>query len=104
MLIQLVGLSHKTAPVELRERLHIEESQLPAALQKVREVAPEAMIFSTCNRFEILARVEQLDQAKELLTTMISDLRGVPQKEFKSLLYSYAGPEAIRHVFRVASS
>ena len=104
MLIHLLGLSHKTAPVELRERLHIEEDQIPAALKKIREVVPEAMIFSTCNRFEILARVDQLEQCKERLASVISEIKGIPQQEFEPMLYSYVGPEAVRHVFRVASS
>ena len=104
MLIQLLGLSHKTAPVELRERLHLNDRKLPDALQRIREIVPEAMIFSTCNRFEILARVERLDQSKDLLASLISELQGIPQNEFESMLYSYVGPEAVRHVFRVASS
>jgi glutamyl-tRNA reductase len=104
MLIQLLGLNHKTAPVEVRERLYIEENELPLALQKVRQVVPEVMIFSTCNRFEILTRVERLDQCKERLMDLISQLRDMPQKEFEPLLYSYVGPEAVRHVFRVTSS
>lgn len=104
MLIQLVGLSHKTAPVELRERLHMEEEKLPVALKKIRELVPEAMIFSTCNRFEILARVEQLEENKERLTALISEIQGIPPIEFESMLYSYVGPDAVRHVFRVASS
>jgi glutamyl-tRNA reductase len=104
MLIQLIGLNHKTAPLTMRERLHIAEEQLPNALHKLRAIVPEGMIFSTCNRFEVLARVEQLDGAKELLTKWISEHRLVPQQDFESALYSHAGPDAVRHVFRVASS
>lgn len=104
MLIHLLGLNHKTAPVEIRERLHIEESMLPEALQRLRELFPEAMIFSTCNRFEILARVEQVEHNKELLSRFISEIRGIPPSEFESMLYSHVGPDAVRHVFRVASS
>ncbi|MGH9857110.1 MAG: glutamyl-tRNA reductase [Acidobacteriota bacterium] len=104
MLIQLLGLSHKTASVELRERLHLDDTRMAEALQKIRQKVPEAMIFSTCNRFEILARVERLDQSKELLTELISEMRGIPKLEFEPMLYSHVGPEAVRHVFRVASS
>ena len=104
MLIQLLGLSHKTASVELREKLHIQEESLPAALKRMREVVPEAMIFSTCNRFEILARVEQLDQGKDILANVISELRNIPREQFEPMLYSHIGPDAVRHVFRVASS
>jgi glutamyl-tRNA reductase len=104
MLIQLIGLNHKTAPVELRERLHIEEGKLPTALQRLREIVPEAMIFSTCNRFEILARVERLEECKERMMNLISEMRSIPIPEFEPMLYSYVGPEAVRHVFRVTSS
>jgi glutamyl-tRNA reductase len=104
MLIQLVGLSHKTAPVEIRERLHIDETNLPSALQRLHAVVPEAIVFSTCNRFEVLVRVEELEGAAELLSGLISEIREIPRQEFESLLYNYTGPEAIRHVFRVASS
>ena len=104
MFIQLLGLSHKTAPVEVRERLHIEEAKLPSALQRVHTVVPEAMIFSTCNRFEILARVDELDGAAQKLSTLISEIHEIPQQEFAPMLYTYTGPEAVRHVFRVAAS
>jgi len=104
MLIQLIGLSHKTASVEIRERLHIEEAKLPSALQRIHSTVPEAMIFSTCNRFEILARVDELDGAAERMSGLISEIREIPQQDFEPLLYTYTGPEAVRHVFRVASS
>lgn len=104
MFIQLLGLSHKTAPVEVRERLHIDEAKLPSALQQVHKVVPEAMIFSTCNRFEILARVDELDGASQKLSSLISEIRAIPPEEFEPMLYTYTGPEAVRHVFRVAAS
>jgi len=104
MLIQLLGLSHKTAPVEVREKLHIDEAKLPSALQQIHSVVPEAMIFSTCNRFEILARVDELDGAAQKLSSLISEIREIPKQEFEPLLYTYTGPDAVRHVFRVASS
>jgi glutamyl-tRNA reductase len=104
MLIQLLGLSHKTAPVEVRERLHIDESKLPSALHQIHKIVPEAMIFSTCNRFEILARVDELDGATQKMSDLISEIREIPQTEFQPMLYTYSGPEAVRHVFRVAAS
>ncbi len=104
MLIHLIGLNHKTAPVELRERLNIPEDHIPSALQKLKPVAAEAMIFSTCNRFEILTRVENLDGCKDRLARMISEIREIPLHEFEPNLYSFTGSEAVRHVFRVASS
>ena len=57
MNLQLLGVNHRTAPVEIRERLAIPERKLPDALQKVMTIpgVNEAMILSTCNRVEIIA-------------------------------------------------
>ncbi|HEY4490883.1 MAG TPA: glutamyl-tRNA reductase [Acidobacteriota bacterium] len=100
--IALIGLSHKTAPIELRERLHIAEDQLSEALQQLKQIAAEGMIFSTCNRFEVLVHEESA--IEETLVQFISRHRNVPRAEFEPFLYRHAGPEAVRHVFRVVAS
>lgn len=104
MVITLLGLSHRTAPVALRERLTLPESAVEDSLKALHERAPEGMIYSTCNRFEVLAQFEDLDTARETLVDFISSQRNIPRQEFEQFLYFYAGPDAVRHVFRVTSS
>jgi glutamyl-tRNA reductase len=103
MNFQLIGLNHKTAPVELREQFAIPERKLPEALQQLMTVpgVGEAMILCTCNRVEILAQT----------TNGRTDLRGFLRRYFslepesyESHLYEYRQGDAVRHVFRVASS
>ena len=104
MRFQLIGVNHKTAPVEVRERLAIPESRLPEACKKLAEHPgiEEAMILSTCNRVEILANTKNGAGA---------DLRGFIQSYFQldgtelnKHLYEYNEREAVRHLFRVAAS
>jgi glutamyl-tRNA reductase len=104
MFIRLLGLSHKTAPVELRERLHIPEDELPSALNELHALFPEALIFSTCNRIEVLVQQESSEEGQEPIVRFLSHKRGTPRSEFEQFLYEYTGPEAVRHVFRVTSS
>lgn len=104
MIITILGLNHRTAPVELRERLHISEEEIPGALKTLREIVPEGMIFSTCNRFEVMAHQEDLEGARELLVSFISRVRSIPREDFEQFLYFHLGSDALRHVFRVACS
>jgi glutamyl-tRNA reductase len=104
MRFQLIGVNHKTAPVEVRERLAIPESRLPEACKKLAEHPgiDEGMILSTCNRVEILANTKN---------GVGADLRGFLQNYFQldsvelnKHLYEYSEQEAVRHLFRVAAS
>jgi glutamyl-tRNA reductase len=104
MVITVTGLSHKTAPVELRERLHLPNELFPDALQRLQTRVPEALIFSTCNRFEIMANNESNEASRGELIDFISEMRGVSAHEFESFLYHHSGPDAVKHVFRVTSS
>jgi len=103
MTFQLIGVNHKTAPVEVRERLAIPESQLAEALRSFTQHpgVEEGLILSTCNRVELLARTQNGG----------SDLRGFLGAYFnmeRSLmdphLYEYREKDAVRHLFRVTSS
>jgi len=104
MIIALLGLSHKTAPVELRERLHVSEEELTNFLQLLKQAVPEGMLYSTCNRFEILSHQNDLETARDTLIEAISKMRGIERQVFESHLYYHVGPEAVRHIFRVTSS
>lgn len=108
MSILLVGLNHKTAPVELREQFTAGEEAFADGLQCLMEggVCREALIVSTCNRVEVLAETgdrgetEGADQIRE----MLSRLRSLPQDSFRNHLYQHVDDAAVRHIFRVAAS
>src|SRR4051812_16360076 len=103
MTFQLIGVNHHTAPLEVRERLAISEKRLPEAVQKLAEHpgVDEAMIVSTCNRVELLARCKNGGAA---LRGFIRDFFTADPGAFDKHLYEYKDHEAIRHVFRVTSS
>jgi glutamyl-tRNA reductase len=103
MTLVLIGVNHKTAPIELRERIAIPRDELPEATRALAAVpgVSECMIVSTCNRVEMLASVESPD----------TDLKGFLHRHFgldPSLLaahiYEQHDRDAVRHLFRVASS
>ena len=103
MRFQLIGVNHKTAPVEVRERLAIPESRLPDACKKLAEhpSVAEGMIVSTCNRVEFIANMKNgTGDLREFLREYFQ----VDPSQFESHLYEFREDEAIRHVFRVAAS
>ncbi|HEX8181676.1 MAG TPA: glutamyl-tRNA reductase [Pyrinomonadaceae bacterium] len=108
MSIVLVGLNHKSAPVEVRERLAFSDDACTESLRALvdGEVIHEGLIVSTCNRVEVLAETGSTDSAAGAtrISNFLSDVRRVPPDFFHSHLYTHAEDEAVRHVFRVASS
>src|SRR3990167_9232549 len=103
----LVGLSHKTAPVEVRERLASPDEQLPEALRAMAALpdVAEAFILSTCNRVEIFARAETDNGNLGLtLTQFLARSHDLDLCEIKQFLYERRQQDAIHHMFRVASS
>jgi glutamyl-tRNA reductase len=108
MSIVLVGLNHKTAPVAVRERLAFTEEACAEGLRVLvdGEIVNEGLIFSTCNRVEVLAATgdERLLEGKERIEDFLSQSRCLPHEDFSGHLYSHADDAAVRHVFRVASS
>jgi glutamyl-tRNA reductase len=103
MRFQLIGVNHKTAPVEIRERLAVPESRLPDACKKLAEhpSIAEGMIVSTCNRVEFLANMKN---GAGDLREFLRDYFAVDPGQFEKHLYEFREDEAVRHVFRVASS
>jgi len=99
-----VGLSHRTAPVELRERVDFSKAGVDAALASLasRGVARELVILSTCNRAEIYAAADT-DATGEALERFFSEYHGVPHAQIAEHLYTRKGPDAARHLFRVAA-
>ena len=107
MEILVVGLSHNTAPIELRERLNVPEQDLPKRLEMMGESTDlvERMLVATCNRVEVYAVAEgPIEGAVEGITDCLATYRNVPKTDFLDKLYTYTAGEAVRHVFRVASS
>jgi glutamyl-tRNA reductase len=108
--IVLIGTSHKTAPVEVRERLAFTESRLSDALRELvdREMISEGLIVSTCNRIELIAATTNGAHAPENAVSRLYDFLGrFHQYDISHLrkhLYDLAGQAAIKHVFRVTSS
>ena len=102
MQLAIVGVSHKTAPVEVRERLAFNSDALRLALTELvaRHNVREAIILSTCNRVEVMA--ESPDE--RLIREFLCDFHQIPADAVSKHLYSFKNADAIRHVFRVAAS
>ncbi len=99
----LIGVNHKSAPLQVRERLAISPARLPEATQSLLTVpcVREGMILSTCNRVEFLTYQEP---AQADLLEFIQNYFAVDPGTLRPYLYEYRASEAVRHVFRVASS
>jgi glutamyl-tRNA reductase len=96
--LHLVGLSHKSAPVAVREKVALSGDDLKGALTDLaaREGVGEAMVVSTCNRVECYVYGESLEEARRFFLSRTADAAGH--------LYERSGREAVRHLFRVAAS
>jgi glutamyl-tRNA reductase len=104
--IVVVGLSHKTAPIAIRERLAVGRDELPGLLEKLCKAdgVKEAVVLSTCNRVEIFAAPalgQSLDVAR---STVMSKLVAMGGEVARAHLHAKDGADAIKHLFRVASS
>jgi glutamyl-tRNA reductase len=99
-----VGLNHKTAPLQLRERLAFPESRLPLAYLGLSGFSSiyEAMILSTCNRVEIYAVTEDACGGFQDLKEFLSVYHRINAEEFQDYLYVYSQPDSIRHLFNIA--
>jgi len=104
--IVIVGLNHKTAPVEIRECLAFSDTETDTALEELRKhpTVGEVLLVSTCNRVEVLATTETISAAIEAVKTFLSDFKKVSTEKFTPCLYIHTGDEAVRHIFRVAAS
>jgi glutamyl-tRNA reductase len=102
MNFQIIGVNHNSAPVEVRERLAIPESRLPDAVRTLVQQpgVEECMVLSTCNRVELLASINQESDLRSFLRIYF----GVSPDSLNSHIYEFNQRDAVRHVFRVASS
>jgi glutamyl-tRNA reductase len=106
MKLLITGVSHKTAPVEVRECLAFRDEALPAALAdlKRREGVAEALILSTCNRVEVTVTTEDSADPRAIVDAFLADHKAVSPHTIGPHLYRHEGRDAIHHLFRVASS
>jgi glutamyl-tRNA reductase len=108
MSIVLVGLNHKSAPVEIRERLSFSDEACRESLRLLVDgtVIQEGLIVSTCNRVEILtaASSNQGKECQRRIDSFLTEIRSLPSDLFRSHLYTHSDEAAVRHLFRVASS
>ncbi|SLM32210.1 Glutamyl-tRNA reductase [Desulfamplus magnetovallimortis] len=121
--IILIGINHNTASVELREALAFTREEIIATLQTLKQNnrVKEALIFSTCNRMEILFIPEQscnpecscnMDSDRDArsitdtdsMISFLGETKKISPEKFRSSLYIYSNSEAVKHIFRVASS
>src|SRR5215831_1105728 len=102
MNFQLIGVNHNSAPLEVRERLAVSEAQLPEAVRTLvkQPGVEEGMVLSTCNRVELLTSTRQSADLRGFLGTYF----GLNAEALNSHIYEFQQREAVRHVFRVASS
>ena len=103
MHILVIGLNYKTAPVEIRERLTFNETELVDAIKKLntKKSILENIILSTCNRTEIYAVVDQLHTGRYYIKEFLSEWFGIEQKEFSPFLFVYEDDGAVDHLFNV---
>jgi len=106
MALFVAGLSHRNAPVELREQLAVDEDKLRELLRDVAAtgVVREVLILSTCNRVEVYAIADVPGEARTATFRQLCRHRGVEPASVETVLYTHADGEAVRHAFRVASS
>ncbi|MBU8879588.1 glutamyl-tRNA reductase [Bacillus sp. FJAT-29790] len=104
MHIVVVGLNYKTAPVEIRERLTFNPSQLKDAMHRLKNKKSilENVILSTCNRTEIYAVVDQLHTGRYYIKEFLSEWFNIEKEEFSPYLFIHEQDGAMDHLFNVA--
>jgi glutamyl-tRNA reductase len=105
MHLLLLGVSHKTAPLDLREKLDFSSRDVGAAVEALaaRSSAAESVVLSTCNRSEIYVASDALDAAREEIIRFLSDYHQLPAESFTPHLFSFSEAEVAEHLFRVAA-
>ncbi|HEX7407907.1 MAG TPA: glutamyl-tRNA reductase [Candidatus Binatia bacterium] len=104
--VLIVGVNHRKAPVEIRERLTFSDGLLEKGLRELATLRPvdEGVIVSTCNRVEVVVATKDGDSAIEALTEFLASGERIAREQLSEHLSVYRGREAVRHLFRVAAS
>ncbi|HVF33263.1 MAG TPA: glutamyl-tRNA reductase [Acidimicrobiales bacterium] len=105
MSVVVVGLNHRTVPLDVLERMAVNDARLPKALYdlRTRPNLSEAVVLSTCNRTEIYAMAERYHGAIDDIRSFLTDLSGLDVEDFSDHLYAYHDDFAVSHLFKVAS-
>ena len=106
MKIFAAGLNHKTASIDVREKLAFDAEQVCEALGilKDRFAEVEFVLVSTCNRVEFYIATDLEKSWLDVIADFLSEFHGIEQQEFKKFLYIYEDKDAVRHLFMVSSS
>lgn len=102
----ITGLNHRTAPVAVREKLAFDAQALPDVLRDLTQQPGlrEGMILSTCNRVEIAITAADHVNSRDTVEQFLSEVKRIEPHWVHPYMYHYEGPEAVRHLFRVAAS
>jgi glutamyl-tRNA reductase len=101
----VVGANHRSSSLGLRDRLFVEDHELPALFERLREKGlTQALVASTCDRVEILTFDEDGDQAEKAIVNCLAERGGISDAELSGQLYRQWDEGAVRHIFNVASS
>ncbi len=105
MFIAVVGLSHRTAPVEIRERLSIPEVEVGETIQQLRAYPSiqEAAILSTCNRLEVYIVTPEVESGVQQTMQFLAESKGIPLPQLRPHLFTLIYQDAVTHLMRVAA-
>lgn len=105
MNIAVVGLSHKTAPVDVREKLSIPEPQIESAIAHLLSYPhiEEVAVLSTCNRMEIYVVASETQPGIREVTQFLSELSKLPLQQLRPHLFTLLHEDAIMHLMRVSA-
>ena len=98
-----LGLNHRTAPLDLRERLAIDLDELPLSLEQLSSTVGQAVVLSTCNRMEVYGMDHDGGSLASSITEFLCDRSGLTPMELDPYLYRQQGEDCVRHLFEVAA-
>jgi glutamyl-tRNA reductase len=103
--VVVIGLNHRTCPLDLLERMTIGDAQVPKALHDLtsRDHVSEAVVLSTCNRTEVYAVAERFHGAYQDIRSFLSEVAFLPPEDFADHLYVHYDSPAVSHLFSVAA-
>ncbi|MBT3602019.1 MAG: glutamyl-tRNA reductase, partial [Candidatus Latescibacteria bacterium] len=105
MSIVVTGLSHRTAPVSIRDGVAVLPKAVDAVLQALQQISvvAECALLSTCNRTEIYLVTSQVDEAVERVWDIVGKESGIASEDLRAHLFGHTDADAVRHLFGVAS-
>ena len=101
----IVGVNHRTGSLTLRDKLFVEDADVPGFLERLRgEGIDQAMVLSTCDRVEVIALSDDPERAEAVIGAAMAAHAALPVDEITTAMARFAGSNAVHHLFRVASS